>query len=139
MAENPQKPQRPRPLSPFLTIYRWPVTMATSITHRVTGVGLALGSIMLAWWLVAIASGLRAYHIFVAFSGSWIGQIALFGFAWSLAYHLLNGVRHLAWDTGYGFDIKTADATGWLVIVLSVLLTIGVFALAYTGHGGFNL
>ena len=136
MAENPQKPQRPRPLSPHLTIYRWPVTMATSITHRVTGVGLALGSIVLAWWLVSIASGPEAYGTFTAIAGSWIGQIALFGFAWSLAYHLLNGVRHLAWDTGYGFDIKTADATSWFVIVLSVLLAIGVFAFAYLGHGG---
>lgn len=139
MAENPQKPERPRPLSPFLTIYRWPVTMATSITHRVTGTGLALGAAVLAWWLVAIASGPEAYGLFNAVAASWIGQLALFGFAWSLAYHLLNGIRHLAWDTGYGFDVKTADATGWLVIVLSVLLAAGVFVLAYTGHGGFNL
>ena len=136
MAENPQKPQRPRPLSPFLTIYRWPVTMATSITHRVTGIGLALGSVVLAWWLVAIASGPETYAAFNALAGSWIGLIALFGFAWSLAYHLLNGIRHLAWDTGYGFNVKTADATGWFVIILSVLLAIGVFAFAYLGHGG---
>jgi succinate dehydrogenase / fumarate reductase cytochrome b subunit len=137
MAENPQKPQRPRPLSPFTTIYRWPVTMATSITHRVTGIGLALGTILLAWWLIAVASGPEAYGMFTGLVASWIGQIVLFGFAWSLAYHLLNGIRHLAWDTGYGFDVKTAEKTSWLVIVLSVLLAAGAFALAYTGHGGY--
>ena len=138
MAENPQKASRPRPLSPFLTIYRWPVTMATSIAHRVTGVGLALGTILLAWWLISIASGPEAYQTFCNVAASWIGQIVLFGFAWSLAYHLLNGIRHLAWDTGYGFNVKTADMTGWLVIVLSVLLAVCAFALAYAGHGRLN-
>ena len=137
MAESPQKPQRPRPLSPFTTIYRWPVTMATSIAHRITGVGLAIGTVLLAWWLVAIASGPEAYRTFTDLAASWIGQIVLFGFAWSLAYHLMNGIRHLAWDTGYGFDVKTATRTSWLVIVLSLLLAIGAFALAYTGHGGY--
>jgi len=137
MAENTQKPQRQRPLSPFTTIYRWPVTMATSITHRATGIGLAMGTVLLAWWLIAIASGPEAYQTFIGLAASWIGQVLLFGFSWSLAYHLLNGIRHLAWDTGYGFDVKTADRTGWLVIVLSVLLAAGAFALAYTGHGGY--
>jgi succinate dehydrogenase / fumarate reductase cytochrome b subunit len=137
MAENSQKSPRPRPLSPFTTIYRWPVTMATSITHRVTGVGLAMGTVLLAWWLVAIASGPEAYQAFTGVAMSWIGQVVLFGFAWALSYHLLNGIRHLAWDMGYGFDVKTADATGWLVIVLSVLIAVGAFALAYTGHGGY--
>ena len=137
MAESPQKPQRLRPLSPFTTIYRWPVTMATSIAHRITGVGLAIGTVLLAWWLVAIASGPEAYRTFTDLAASWIGQIVLFGFAWSLAYHLMNGIRHLAWDTGYGFDVKTANSTSWIVIVLSLLLAIGAFALAYTGHGGY--
>lgn len=137
MAENPQKPQRPRPLSPFTTIFRWPVTMATSITHRVTGIGLAMGTVLLAWWLIAIASGPESYATVTSLAASWIGQIVLFGFAWSLAYHLLNGIRHLAWDMGYGFDVKTANQTSWLVIVLSVLLAAAAFALAYTGHGGY--
>jgi len=137
MAESLQKPQRPRPLSPFTTIYRWPVTMATSIAQRITGVGLAIGTVLLAWWLVAIASGPEAYRTFTDLAASWIGQIVLFGFAWSLAYHLMNGIRHLAWDTGYGFDVKTANRTSWIVIVLSLLLAIGAFALAYTGHVGY--
>ena len=137
MAENPQKPQRPRPLSPFTTIYSWPVTMATSIAHRITGIGLAMGTVLLAWWLVAIASGPEAYRTFTDLAASWVGQIVLFGFALSLAYHLLNGIRHLAWDMGYGFDIGTADVTSWLVIGLSILIAAAAFALAYTGHGGY--
>ena len=137
MAENPQSPRRPRPLSPFTTIYRWPVTMATSIAHRVTGVGLAMGTLLLAWWLIAIAGGPETYRAFIGFAGTWIGQIVLFGFALSLAYHLLNGIRHLAWDMGFGFDVKTADATSWLVIVLSIMAAVAVFVLAYTGYGGY--
>lgn len=137
MAENPQKPQRSRPLSPFTTIYRWPVTMATSIAHRVTGIGLAMGTILLAWWLVAIAGGPETYQTFSNLAVSWIGQVVLFGFAISLSYHLLNGIRHLAWDMGYGFDVGTAETTSWLVIVLSILAAVAVFALAYTGHGGY--
>jgi succinate dehydrogenase cytochrome b subunit len=129
---------RARPLSPHMTIYRWPVSMATSITHRLTGIALSMGTLLLAWWLIAAASGLEAYHTFSQVAASWPGQVVLFGFTWSLAFHLLNGIRHLAWDMGYGFDVPTANRTGWLVIVLSVLLAVGAFALAYTGHGGFN-
>jgi succinate dehydrogenase / fumarate reductase, cytochrome b subunit len=129
---------RARPLSPHMTIYRWPVSMATSITHRLTGIALSMGTLLLAWWLIAAASGLEAYHTFSQVAASWPGQVVLFGFTWSLAFHLLNGIRHLAWDMGYGFDVPTANRTGWMVIVLSVLLAVGAFALAYTGHGGFN-
>ena len=129
---------RARPLSPHMTIYRWPVTMATSITHRMTGIAMSVGTLVLAWWLIAAASGPEAYATFSHVAGSWIGRIVLFGFTWSLAFHLLNGIRHLAWDMGYGFSIPTAKMTGWLVIVLSVLLAAGAFAAAYTDHGGFN-
>ena len=99
-----------RPLSPFVTIYRWPITMVTSITHRVTGVALSAGAVLLAW----------------------------FGFVWSLTFHLLNGIRHLAWDLGYGFEVHTANKSGVLVVALSVLMAIAVFVIAYTGRGGFN-
>ncbi len=129
---------RARPLSPHMTIYRWPVTMATSITHRMTGIALSMGTLLLAWWLIAAASGPEAYATFTHLAASWIGQIVLFGFTWSLAFHLLNGIRHLAWDMGYGFAVPTANRTGWLVIVLSVILAAGAYALAYTGHAGFN-
>jgi succinate dehydrogenase / fumarate reductase cytochrome b subunit len=137
MAENPQTAPRPRPLSPYLTIYRWPVTMATSITHRVTGLGLSLGTILLAWWLVAIASGPETYQAFSSVAASWFGQLVLFGFTWALAYHLLNGIRHLAWDLGYGFAPATANRNSWIVYILSVLVAVGAFALAYAGKGGF--
>ena len=138
MAETPQTAPRPRPLSPFVTIYRWPVTMATSITHRVTGIGLAFGTILLAWWLVAIASGPEAYQTFASVAGSWFGQLVLLGFTWALAYHLLNGIRHLAWDLGYGFVPAVANRNSWIVYILSVLIAVGAFALAYAGKGGFN-
>jgi len=129
---------RQRPLSPHLTIYRWPVSMATSITHRVTGVGLSAGTLFLAWWLIAAASGPEAYQTFSHLAANPIGQLVLFGFVWALAFHLLNGIRHLAWDMGYGFAVPTANATGWLVIVLSVVLAVAAFAAVHLGHGGFN-
>lgn len=136
MAEQPQK-LGVRPLSPFLTVFRWPITMATSIVHRVTGVGLAGGMLVLVWWLVSAASGPETYKFFLALIETTLGQLVLFGFTWALAYHAVNGVRHLAWDLGYGFALRTANMTGILVFVLSVVLAVGVFALAYTGHGGY--
>lgn len=138
MAEKPVE-AHPRPLSPHLQIYRWPVTMATSITHRATGVALTMGSVLVGWWLIAAASGPELYTPFQTVANNPLGQLVLFGFVWSLAYHLLNGIRHLAWDLGYGFNVGTANKTGVLVIVLSVLIAIGGFVLAYTGHGGYFL
>lgn len=128
---------KPRPLSPFVTIFRWPVTMATSIVHRATGVGLAGGLIVLVWWLVAASSGPDAYNEFLDLAETTIGQICLFGFTWALAYHAVNGIRHLAWDLGYGFQVRTADISGIAVFVLSVLIAIAVFAIAYAGYGGY--
>lgn len=126
---------RPRPLSPFLQIYRWPVTMATSIVHRVTGVGLAAGMLLIAWWLVAAEIGDQQYDVFSEIARSPVGQLILFGFVWSLAFHLFNGIRHLAWDMGYGFDVPTANRTGVLVVTLSLFTAIGVFAYAYATKG----
>ena len=120
-----------RPLSPHLQIYRWPVTMMTSITHRATGVALAAGTVLLAWWLIAVATGPDAYDTFRMVARSPIGLVVIFGFIWSLAFHLLNGIRHLAWDAGFGFKKSTAAATSVLVIVLSVVLAIGVFLVGY--------
>lgn len=105
--------------------------MATSIAHRVTGVGLAAGMALVAWWLLGLASGPDVYQPFVGFAGSPIGLLILFGFLWSLTYHFLNGIRHLAWDLGYGFEVRTANRTGVLVIALSVLLAAGIFALGF--------
>jgi succinate dehydrogenase / fumarate reductase, cytochrome b subunit len=138
MAEDPQKPAA-RPLSPFITIFRWPVTMATSIVHRATGVGLAGGLLVVVWWLIAIYSGADEYDFFVEMAETTLGQLCLFGFTWALAYHAVNGIRHLAWDLGYGFEVATANITGILSFVVSFVLAAGVFALAYTGHGGYFL
>lgn len=125
------EPAHTRPLSPHLQIYRWPVTMMTSITHRATGVALAAGTVLLAWWLIAVATGPEAYDTVRMVARSPIGLIVIFGFIWSLSFHLLNGIRHLAWDVGLGFEKSTASATGVLVIVLSVVLAIGVFVIGY--------
>ncbi len=135
MAETPQNPAHVRPLSPFVTIYRWPVTMAASITHRVTGIGLALGMILLAWLLIAVAAGPDAYDEFMSLAQSIIGRLVLFGFAWALVFHFLNGIRHLAWDTGYGFKVRTALGTGFAVYILSVLGAVAIFACAYHRAG----
>ncbi len=134
MADNPHT-RRPRPLSPFVTIYHWPVTMATSIVHRVTGCALAGGLIILTWWLVAVANG--ASREFVDLAATPLGQVILFGITWSLAYHLLNGIRHLAWDMGFGFSKAAASRNSIIVIALSILVAAGLFAAAYLGHGGY--
>jgi succinate dehydrogenase / fumarate reductase, cytochrome b subunit len=138
MADNPQAQARPaRPLSPHLTIYHWAPTMLVSITHRVTGVGLSVGMLVLAWWLVAISNGPDGYQGFYNLVGSPIGLLAMFGFTWALAFHTLNGIRHLAFDLGYGFKKETARLSALLVIGLSLLVAAAIFALVWTGHAGY--
>jgi succinate dehydrogenase / fumarate reductase cytochrome b subunit len=134
MAEQ-AKGGRERPLSPHLQIYRWPVTMATSITHRATGLALAAGTLLVAWWLIATATGADAYDTFSMVARSPLGLLILFGFVWSLAFHLLNGIRHLVWDSGYGFEVKTAERTGILVYVLSLIMALALFAYAFATKG----
>ena len=135
MAEQARTAPAARPLSPHLQIYRWPITMATSIAHRVTGVGLAIGTLVVAWWLLALAAGPQYYDTFSMIARHPLGQIVLFGFVWSLTYHLLNGIRHLAWDIGLGFDVPTANRSAFAVIALSLLLAVAVFAYAYAAKG----
>jgi succinate dehydrogenase / fumarate reductase cytochrome b subunit len=122
-----------RPLSPHLGIYRWQITMTMSILHRATGVALAVGSLMLVWWLVAAGIGPDSYGTAHAFLSSGFGQFLLIGWTFSLFYHLCNGIRHLAWDAGWGFEIKTLYITGYLVWVVALLLTAGTLWVAYTG------
>jgi|SRR6185312_6709622 len=136
MADNPQR-SAARPLSPHLTIYRWPATMATSITHRITGVGLSVGAVILAWWLVAISNGPEGWNSFHAVSDTPIGELVLLGLVWSLVYHFLNGIRHLAWDLGYGFDKKLAERNSVMIIAASIILALLIFGLSWTGHGGY--
>jgi succinate dehydrogenase / fumarate reductase cytochrome b subunit len=135
MAEQARTTPAARPLSPHLQIYRWPITMATSIAHRVTGLALATGTLILAWWLLALAAGPHYYDTFSTVARHPVAQIILFGFVWSLAYHLLNGIRHLAWDVGLGFDVQTANRTAVAAIALSLLLAVAVFGYAYAVKG----
>lgn len=123
--------QAERPLSPHLQVYRLPLTAIASITHRVTGVGLGFGTILLTWWLVAAAGGPESYASFQWFAGSIVGLIVLFGFTWALMFHLLNGLRHLFWDAGWGFDIKVSHQASVFVVAGSVLLTVIVWAAAF--------
>lgn len=128
---KPTAPQRP--LSPFMIgpYYRPQLTSMLSITHRATGVGLSAGTLLLAGWLMALASGPQAYANYAGHVGAWYGQLVLLGFSWALLYHLCNGIRHLFWDIGSGLDIPTAYKTGYAVVVISALLTAAVWAVAY--------
>jgi succinate dehydrogenase / fumarate reductase cytochrome b subunit len=137
MADNPQKVGRERPLSPHMTIWRWQVTMLASIMHRATGMALAVGAVVLAWWLVSVSNGPEGYDSFMQYAAMPLGILVLFGFTWSLAFHFCQGVRHLAWDLGYGFDKHTASQTGVLVFALSFVIAILFFALVWTGHAGY--
>ena len=109
--------------------------MGTSILHRFTGLGLAFGTLLLAWWLVAAAMGPEAYAVFQAVAFHWFGRLVLFGFTLALVYHSLNGVRHLFWDIGYGYAVKTATWTGILVYALTIMVTWLIWALAYHAMG----
>ncbi len=113
-----------RPLSPHLQVYRPQITSVLSITNRITGVGLSFGLLLLTWWLVAAATGPEAYASVAGFLGSWIGLLALFGFTLANWYHFCNGIRHLVWDAGYGFEIPSVYLGGWLVVGASLGLTL---------------
>lgn len=124
---------RERPLSPHLQVYRWQIQMASSILHRITGIYLSVGGIAIALALVAIAAGPDAWAQVHAVSGAWYGLLFLFGWTWSFAYHLLNGIRHLAQDAGYGFSIPAFIRNGWLSVLGSLLLTAAVWWAAMSG------
>lgn len=120
----------PRPLSPFTTVWRWHITMVTSILHRASGVALGAGALILSVWLFALAAGETQYEKVTALLGSLPGQIVMFGITMAFCFHLLNGVRHLVWDTGRGLDPKVTSKTAWIVIVLSFVLALGVWGCA---------
>jgi succinate dehydrogenase / fumarate reductase cytochrome b subunit len=124
-----------RPLSPHIQIYRWPLTMAMSIAHRATGIGLYFGTILLAWWLTAAASG-EAYFDFVdGLFGSWIGLIVLFGFSFAFIHHLFGGLRHFVWDFGAGLGKPARDRLALANIVLSVVVTILLWIVLFAVRG----
>ncbi len=124
----------PRPLSPHLQIWRWHVTMATSIFHRATGVALYATTALLVAWLVSLASGPEVYAPVEAFLQGALGQAALFAALVALAYHLANGVRHLAWDTGAHLNPKAAGVSAWLAIAFAIAAPTALFA--YLRMGG---
>ncbi len=116
-----------RPTSPHLQIYRLPLAAVLSITHRITGVGLALGTLLLTWWVTSAASGPEAYYMAVNCIKSWFGQLVLFGFSAALYFHLCNGIRHLVWDTGRSFEIKDTARSNIYVLTATAVLTIGTW------------
>jgi len=118
-------------MSPHLQIWRWHVTMATSILHRVTGCGLYLGGLIVAAWAISLAAGPEAYATFKALLGSPLGKVVMFGMSLSLFYHLGNGIRHLVWDFGHGLDIKSANASAWTVFGFTVAATLATWAIAF--------
>ncbi|MGZ3272673.1 MAG: succinate dehydrogenase, cytochrome b556 subunit [Caulobacteraceae bacterium] len=131
---QPRGPQD-RPMSPHLQVWRWHVTMATSILHRATGMALYVGALILAGWVVALASGPDAFDAYRALLGSPIGLVVLFGLTVSFLYHLANGVRHLVWDSGKGFEPKTADMTGWAAIAFGVVAAVLIWIIAFLSMG----
>jgi succinate dehydrogenase / fumarate reductase cytochrome b subunit len=129
MSEAAKVPREP-PMSPFLTVWRWHITMVTSILHRATGVALYVGALIGAAWAIALAQGPDAYAGFKHLLGSPIGKVVMFGLTLSFFYHLANGVRHLVWDIGKGFEVKTANATSVLVFAFAAAASVAVWAIA---------
>jgi len=115
-----------RPLSPFMfpKWYRFQITSGLSILHRLTGIALAVGSIVLTWWLIAVAAGGELFARTSAFLTSPIGMLLLFLWSAAFFYHLCNGIRHLAWDAGYGFEIRQAYRSGYAVLAGTIVLTV---------------
>ena len=114
-----------RPLSPHLQVYRWQITMALSILHRGTGIGLSLGIVPLTYWLLAVAGGPDSYAQAQGLLGSALLKLCYVGWAFCFFYHLANGIRHLAWDVGYGFEKSQISTTGWAVVAFAVVATLG--------------
>lgn len=118
-------------MSPHLQVWRWHITMLTSILHRVTGCGLYLGGLILAAWAISLASGPEAYAMFTGLLGSLLGKLVLFGMSASAFYHLGNGVRHLIWDAGHGLDLKDANASAYGVFGFTIAATAAVWGIAF--------
>lgn len=132
MSQNSTSTGPQRPLSPFMIgpYYRPQLTSMLSITHRATGVFLSAGAVLLVGWLVAAATSPEAYACAQKIISAWYGQLLLLGWSYAMFFHLCNGIRHLVWDAGYAFDLKNVYRGGYLVMIGSVLLTAGAWALA---------
>lgn len=127
--------QTQRPLSPHLQIYKWQVQMVTSILHRATGIALAVGTLMVLWGLLSLAAGEDAFNQFRMCMGSPFGMILMIGWTWALFYHLCNGIRHLIQDAGAGYAIAQFVRSSWLSIIVSLVLTLLVWAYVLTAGG----
>lgn len=119
-----------RPLSPHLQVYRMRGNMLMSIVHRITGGALYAGSALLAWWLIAAASGPGQFALVNGLLGSWLGKLVLIGFTWAVLHHLIGGIRHLVWDSGHGFELQTVNLLSWGSLVLSLALTVAIWLAA---------
>ncbi len=120
-----------RPLSPHLSIYKPIPTMVMSIMHRITGVALYAGTILVAWWLIAAASGESYFEMVNGFFGSFFGRLILFGYTWALMHHMLGGLRHFFWDFGYGYDKDMSTRLAKATLAGSILLTILIWIVGY--------
>jgi succinate dehydrogenase / fumarate reductase cytochrome b subunit len=138
MAEaSPGRGVRPqRPLSPHLQVYSPLINMVMSILHRITGTALYVGTLLLAWWLIAAATGPQYFDYVAAIFASWPGRIVLIGYTWALLHHMLGGLRHFIWDFAIGYDHKTIDLLCWGTIILSAILTAFVWGFASVNLGG---
>jgi len=126
---------RQRPVSPHLQIYRLPMAAVLSITHRITGIALALGALLMVLLLIAAASGSQVYTAVYPLTAHWLGQIVLFAFTLALYYHLCAGIRHLFWDAGYGYELATVRRTSWLVLGSAGALTVLTWIVALAANG----
>jgi|SRR3569833_407523 len=122
--------QTERPLSPFMT-YRWTLTMIMSIIHRITGLALYAGTLLMAWWLIATASSPAAYACLQSFTTSWIGRFIEFGFTWALLHHAFSGLRYLVWDTGHGFGPVARERLTQAALIAGLVATIALWVGAY--------
>jgi len=122
---------RERPLSPHLQVWRWHITMWTSILHRASGVGLYAGALIGAAWAISLAAGPDCYAAFMGLAGSLFGKLVMFLLTLGVFYHLANGIRHLVWDAGKGLDIKTANFTAVFVLAFTVAATLAVWVIAF--------
>lgn len=127
--------QTNRPLSPHLQVWRWTLTMALSILHRISGIALVLGLLMLVWMLVAAASGQECYEYFLGFAKSIFGQLLLFGWTGAVYYHLCSGIRHLLMDAGYLMTIPQAEKAGKIILIVSIALTLATWGVLKSTGG----
>ncbi len=134
-AETHASKRKQRPLSPHLQIYSPLINMVMSILHRITGAALYVGTLLLAWWLIAAATGPDYFNFVGGLLASPIGLFVLFGYTWALLHHMVGGLRHFVWDTGRGFDLASIDAMSWGTIIISLVLSVGIWAWGLMAKG----